>query len=175
MGAPMGHPFFGNQYTNGGYITGSFTYKVAEKSADAEIVKSVVSDVNNSIPHKTIASAVHEQTPSDFILSTFEKKSNKGIGKKHLIFAGIVIVTVAVVGGVLTYRHINKKSKAKKEGIISVDFSVGVCIKCSEPLIESTYVPSSEDNNNDACIICKSCGEKNYAWYPENITFEEEQ
>ena len=36
MGVPNGHPFFGNQYTTGGYIPGSFTYipEVVEKFAD---------------------------------------------------------------------------------------------------------------------------------------------
>ena len=26
MGAPSGHPFFGNQYTSGDYISGTYTY-----------------------------------------------------------------------------------------------------------------------------------------------------
>lgn len=41
MGAPEGHPFFGNQYTNGGYQQGSYSYDVepvVEKKID--VVKS---------------------------------------------------------------------------------------------------------------------------------------
>ena len=42
MGAPAGHPFFGNQYTDGNYKLGSFSYEVIDKGIDA--LKTVISE-----------------------------------------------------------------------------------------------------------------------------------
>ena len=169
MGAPRGHPFFGNQHTDGGYIRGSFTYagKLVERGVD--VVKSVASGVGTSTSSKVATVATSEQTAKNFVTSLVDKISSNGLNKKHLIATGII--TVAVTGGILSYRHFNKKRKNKNETIESFDFSVGVCVKCGEPLVESTFVPRSEGNkNNDAYIICKTCSEKNFAWYPnENL------
>ena len=170
MGAPPGHPFYGNQYTDGGYVPGSFTYMLAEKSIElveksVEAVKTVVSEVTSHSPSKTIAVATDKQVPSNIILLTVDKIGSKGINKSHLIVAGVGFLIVAVGGGIL---YFNKKSKEKKEAMKSADFSVGICTKCAEPLIESTYVPGiAANNNNDSYIVCKNCGEKNFAWYPD--------
>jgi len=171
LGAPSGHPFYGNQYTDGGYVIGSFTYEVAEKSIElveksVEAVKTVVSEVTSRLPNKAMAVATDKQVPSNIILSTVNKISKKGLNKNHFIAAGVGFLIVAVSGGILYY---NKKSKRKKDDMNSADFSVGICSKCAEPLIGSTYVPGHDANNNkDSCIVCKNCGAKNFAWYPDD-------
>ena len=162
MGAPLEHPFYGNQYTDGNYVLGSFTYKMAEKSIEA--VKTIVSGVTSHSPNKTIAMATDKQVSPNIIVSTVDKIGSKGINKNHLI-AGVGLLIVSVGGGIL---YFNKRSKKKKEAMKSADFSVGICTKCEEPLIESIYVPGSDaNNNNDSHIVCKSCSEKNFAWYPD--------
>jgi hypothetical protein len=168
MGAPPKHPFYGNQYTDGGYIPGSFTYKAAEKSKElleksVEAVVAVVSEASNRSSSNAIALTTNKQIPQNIVHSTIEKISNKGLNKNYLIAVGLGL-SVAVGGGIL---YIKKKSKAKKEALKPADFSVGICIKCDEPLIEATYVPGSEANNEDSCIVCKNCGERNFAWYPD--------
>jgi len=175
MGAPMGHPFFGNQYTDGGYIPGSFRYisEVAEKSVEAiansvKAVKSAACEMSGGAPSKALTIAADHQDQKNIVLAAIDKISSKEISKNILIVAGIL--TVATTGGILLYRHFRKKSKAKKEIMKAIDFSVGICIRCSEPLIESTFVPRSESNNKDAFIICKNCGERNFAWYPDEDT-----
>lgn len=91
----------------------------------------------------------------------------KGFNKNAVIALGIGIATA--VGGYLTYRYISKKAKAKKEALQTIELSnVGTCTHCGEPLSESTYVPESEANGYKACIICNKCGEKNFAWYPDD-------
>ena len=96
-----------------------------------------------------------------------EKVKSKGLSKNQLIVTGIL--TIATVCGVLFYRHVSKKNRLQKEALQSVELNhVGVCIKCGEPLNESTYNPGSvTKNDTDACIICKNCGEKNFARYPD--------
>lgn len=160
MGAPMGHPFFGNQYTDGGYLLGSFTYEVLEKSADA--VKTVVGEMGKGATKVAMNLATKQEPSKNFVLSAVDKISGKGLNKNHLIVAGSL--TVVAIGGFLIYKF-NKKSKAKKEGIQSIELNVGTCKKCDKPLIESTYIPGSEANNKESYIICKNCGEKNFANY----------
>jgi len=164
MGAPVGHPFFGNQHTDGGYILGSFTYEVIEKGVN--VVKSVVSEAGKSAAKKPVNLAAKQPNPKNLSLSAVEKVSSKGLNKNHLIVAGIL--TVVTVGGFLVYRYINKKSKTKKEALQSIELSVGSCIKCGESLIESAYVSGNEANDyKDSYIVCKSCNEKNFARYPD--------
>lgn len=59
MGAPAGHPFFGNQYTTGGYVPGSFKY-VAEVSQPliSAATKSVVESASNAQLSAEVAAAV---------------------------------------------------------------------------------------------------------------------
>ena len=147
MGAPSGHPFFGNQFTDGGYITGSFKYTPTEKIG-AEILNTVVSETSRHSVSKAVV-------PVD-------KTSSKWFNKNNIIIASVV--TVVTIGSVLIYKHISKK-KAMKESIRSISLDVGICVKCSEPLIESDYVPENKDENEAAHIVCKNCGEKNYAQY----------
>jgi len=164
MGAPAGHPFFGNQYTDGGYLLGSFTYEVMEKGVD--VVKSVVSEMGKGATKEVVNLATNQQPSKNLGLSAIDKAGGKGVSKNQLIVAGIL--TVITIGGFLIYRYVNKKSKAKKEATQSIELNVGICVKCGEPLVESEYVPGSEANDyKDACIICKNCGVKNFARYPD--------
>jgi hypothetical protein len=49
LGPPTGHPFFGNQYTHGGYVNGSFEYKNVIDSVAGTAVKAAA-QVGKSIP-----------------------------------------------------------------------------------------------------------------------------
>jgi len=159
MGVPVGHPFFGNQYTDGGYIAGTFKYvpEIAEKVVDYS------STLISENIDKATTKVVTREKPKNLILKAL---NTKGINKNALI--AVVIGFAATVGGYCAYKHISKKTKAKKDGLQSIELShVGTCIHCGEPLNGSTYVPESEANRQKAYIICKDCGEQNFAWYPD--------
>jgi Zn finger protein HypA/HybF involved in hydrogenase expression len=158
MGVPVGHPFFGNQYTDGGYIADTFKYvpEIAEKVVDYS------STLISENIDKATTKIVTRQKPKNLILKEFNAK---GINKNALIVVGIGLVTT--VGGYFAYKHISKKTKAKKDALQSIELShVGTCILCGEPLNGSTYVPENEANSQKAYIVCQNCGEQNSAWYP---------
>lgn len=159
MGVPVGHPFFGNQYTDGGYIAGTFKYA-------PEIAKKVV-DYSSTLISEDIDKATTKIATRQKAKNLILKEPNtKVISKNALIAAGIGLV--ATVGGYFAYKHISKKTKAKKNALQSIDLShVGTCIHCGEPLNGSIYVPENETNSQKAYIICKNCAGQNFAWYPD--------
>lgn len=159
MGVPLGHPFFGNQYTNGGYITGAFKYipKIAEKVV--EYSSKLVSDEIG----KGAAKMVTRQKPKNLCLNGLDIK-----GSNKTILIGVAIALATAGGIYFAYKNISKRIKAKKDALQFIELSnVGTCMHCGEPLSGSIYVPESETNSYKACIICKKCGEKNIAWYPD--------
>jgi len=157
MGVPTGHPFFGNQYTNGGYIPGTYTYDVIETGI--ETLTSASSEIRQGV-----ARIATKQKPDNIIPKKFFAK---GINKNTLIVGGIIL-GVTTVGGFITYKLLRKKAKAKQDSLQSIELqNVGTCTHCGEPLIGSTYVPEGEEGSHNAYIICKKCGEKNFASYPE--------
>jgi|CZCB01.1.fsa_nt_gi DNA-directed RNA polymerase subunit RPC12/RpoP len=162
MGAPVGHPFFGNQYTNGGYELGSFTYEVTDKGFN--ILKTVLNETGKGTVN--VATRQKATYPVSKVLVA------KGSNKNTLIIGGIILVATAV-GGFITYKLLRRKPKSEKEALQYIELqNIGVCSHCGEPLIGSTYVPESEENIHDSHIICKKCGEKNYARYIEDNTVE---
>lgn len=159
MGAPVGHPFFGNQYTDGGYISNTFKYV-------PEIAETVVDYSSKLVSDKIGKGAIEivtMQKPKNLIPKV---PNSKGFYINTLIAVGIGLVAAA--GGYLAYKYITIKTKAKKDALQSIELRhVGICTHCNEPLSGSTYVPGSEANNQNAYIICKECGEQNFAWYPD--------
>lgn len=105
MGSPVGHPFFGNQYTDGGYIAGTFKYvpQIGEKVVDYCSVL-----VPGNID-KATTKIITRQKSNNLIP---KELNTKGINKNALIVACISLV--ATVGGYFAYKHINKKIKLKK-------------------------------------------------------------
>lgn len=161
MGVPVGHPFFGNQYTDGGYMADTFKYvpKIAEKVVDYS--SKLISDKIG----KVITKIGTKQKPENLILKAL---NTKGFNKNTLIVVGFSVVAAVTVTGYFAYKHISKKNKVRKDYLQSIKLShVGTCIHCGEPLDGSTYVPKSEANSQKDYIICKNCGEQNFAWYPD--------
>jgi len=156
MGIHATHPFFGNQYTNGGYIPGSFKFP--------EIVETVVESSSKLIPNNINVSATRLAKGKKILRL---KPSTRVVNKNILIATGIGMGLV--MGGYFTYRHFSKKKKAKQEALCSIELrNVGICTHCGEPLIGSTYIPENEECGHNAYILCKKCGEKNFAWYPDD-------
>jgi len=135
------HPFFGNQYTDGGYIIGSFKFpeglkrEVGEQLAKIAVPSNIgkTPSVRNSA---TLQSAVKTGTKSKWIIPT------------------LIIAAIAAAGGYFAYRHF------KKKGIVKIP-NVGICEFCGEPLTGAELIP----NDNNPYIVCKKCGEKNFAKY----------
>lgn len=167
MGAPMEHPFFGNQYTNGGYETGTFKYAQEFANQLTERLPLVKETIRNS--SRKIVSVSRKQN------EILKQNTPRMLNRKVLVVGGVSLAFV--FGGYLVYKHFSKKAKAKLRYSHSVELSgVGVCQKCGESLHGSSYVPASDLNNQKAYIICKNCNEKNYAWYPkDNIQTNKDQ
>jgi formylmethanofuran dehydrogenase subunit E len=137
------HPFFGNQYTDGGYIIGSFKFPEGLTREVVEhlpkiAVPDTVSANTNTIPSvrnsASLKAVVKTESANKWILST------------------IIIAAITAAGGYLTYRYI------KKKGIVKIP-NVGICEHCGEPLTGARLIPDADN----PYIICKKCGEKNYA------------
>lgn len=157
MGAPSGHPFFGNQYTNGNYKLDSFTYEVIDKGIEA--LKTVISETGKG------AASVAIKPKADTLIS--KTIVTKGSSKNTLIIGGIILGATAI-GGFITYKLLKRKAKAKQAHPQSIELqNVGICVNCGEPLVGSTYIPESKECSHDDYIICKSCCEKNFARYPD--------
>lgn len=159
MGAPSGHPFFGNQYTDGGYQTGTYTYVGEAVENFASIVKDVLKeDANNQ--YKASTTKVSSESMSK-LSDIQESLSTSSLSGRDKIIIGGILVAVASIGGVITYKILKKKKSVKKDTIELEN--VGVCIDCGEPLIGSEL----HLENNGAYITCNNCGTKNYAHYDE--------
>lgn len=93
--------------------------------------------------------------------------------------SGVDIVVVSAVAAIGTgvyflYKQISKKRKSKEVAFQSIKLeNVGTCKNCSEPLIGSEYVDENTSDSHTAYIICKKCGEKNYAWYTDGDDVQE--
>lgn len=153
MGAPEGHPFFGNQYTNGGYEPGNFSYDVepvVEKTVD------VVKTIHKTLTDKSIKTSYKEANHITHPSSSPVKSSG---GKETIIIGGIV-VALTTVGGFIAYKwkHRKKKETVKIE-------NVGICSHCGKPLSGSSFHPKDEKRGIESYIQCKNCGAKNYAHY----------
>ena len=153
MGAPSMHPFFGNQYTDGGYIRGTFTYDAVK--GIASLAGEAVKGAARTYAQETTAGL----TPKKAILNTG--------GKNGLIVAGFAAAVVSAIGFV-AYRLLKKRAEGDEETSQSIELhGVGVCEKCGSPLVDSTYIPESDNGNRTAYIRCRECGEKNFARYPD--------
>lgn len=156
MGVHATHPFFGNQYTNGGYIPGSFKFP--------EIVETVVESSSKLTSNNTNVCSTKLTKGK----KTIPLKPSAKVISKNTLIAAVVGVGLAI-GGYFTYRHFSKKKNAQRGALRSIELqNVGICKHCGEPLIGSTYFPENKDCAQDAYILCKKCGEKNYAWYPDD-------
>jgi hypothetical protein len=163
MGAPVGHPFFGNQYTDGGYLPGSFKVvkEVLNEVVDKAISNSVTLTAKNS--DKSILKTVSRQRPKNLVI---KKIDAKGLNKNVYIAVGVGFVLT--IGGYFAYNYLRKKNNLKKVEQQSIELNnVGVCIHCGEPLNESTYYSENEANGTEAYIVCKICGGQNFAWYAD--------
>ena len=139
------HPFFGNQYTDGGYITGSFKFPEGLKREVGERIIDIAVPYVSSENKDTIP-LFRETSP----LKTVEQSGTKS----DWVIPMVIITAFTVLSGYLAYKYLKKKR------IINLP-NIGVCEKCGEPLTGAELIP----NRNYPFIICLKCGEKNYAKY----------
>lgn len=157
MGVPAGHPFFGNQYTNGGYIPGTYTY-VVEKGK--EIIKPFLKESSKVVTHGTPKQKLENLIPKKLVSKDFIDS---------VMRIGGFILYVAPIALPIINEHLRNKTNEKQNSLLSINLqNVGTCTNCGEPLIDSTYVPESGEDAYKAYIICKKCGEKNFARYSDN-------
>ena len=136
--AGVTHPFFGNQYTNGGYVIGSFKFPEGLTREVSEKIAQV------ALPIKTSTSALHK----DILLKPVTDTATKS----KWVIPAIIITVVTAAGGYIAYKHFKKKK------IIKIP-NVGICEFCGEPLTGAKLIA----NDSNLYIVCKKCGEKNFA------------
>lgn len=152
MGAPAGHPFFGNQYTDGGYVRGSFSY--AALGNIAESTRRAAASLGKS-PAGTRASV--------------PAASVKGLRMPQFSIPSLIAVSaVALIGGVATFAYLRFNSVATSEPTIEDGevASFGLCESCGEPLASSGPAELKQDEIGDF-VTCKSCSHQNRARYVE--------
>lgn len=148
MGAPAGHPFFGNQYTDGGYVPGSFSYpgarniSEATRRAAASLSKSAAGSCA-SVP----AASVNGQRMPQFSVPS-------------LVAGG----AVALIGGVATFAYLRFKFAATSEPTVEGGevASFGLCESCGEPLTSTGLAALNQDAIGDF-MTCQSCSHQNRA------------
>jgi preprotein translocase subunit SecG len=158
MGVPKGHPFFGNQFTDGGYVKGSYKY------AMERIVDATTPVASKVISTQSATSITRQANLKNVTPSSVMKVNKTGLNKSHLIV--VIILAVVTLGLYLICRYANKKNTKKSESSHSIELNVGICTNCENSLIESDYIHENANSNETSYIVCKNCGEKNYAWYP---------
>lgn len=148
------HPFFGNQYSNGGYVIGSFKFP-----------KGLTREVKDKV---TISTKITNNAPIAKINSTrlSSNKVDKDVVSKAIKLNGnnkwivpVVVLTVFVAGGSYLVYRFNKKKQ-----FLEIP-NIGICEHCEEPLIGSVFI----NDNIKPHIICKKCGKENFARYSEDL------
>ncbi|HEY9059180.1 MAG TPA: hypothetical protein VIO64_01570 [Pseudobacteroides sp.] len=164
MAGNAGHPFFGNQYVSSSY-TGGYHYDWIPNSNVTEVFTHSAKTVSDNI--KSISSSAVLPQSAKKILPRASKCVKSGKGAMIAVVVVSVVATIGT-GAYFLYRHINKKHKSE-EAFQAIELeNVGTCKKCNEPLSGAEYVDENTSDSHTAYIICKKCGEKNYAWYPDD-------
>lgn len=178
MAGNVGHPFFGNQYVSSNY-TGGYHYDWTPNSNVTEVsnlsVRTVSDNTKNISSNAALLQRSNAALPqsANKILTRSPKIEANGNGA---MIAIVVVSAVAAIGaGVyFLYKQISKKRKSKEEAFQSIELeNVGTCKNCNEPLSGSEYVDENTSDSHTAYIICKKCGEKNYAWYTDGDDVQE--
>lgn len=145
LGAPAGHPFFGNQYTDGGYVDGSYVY-----DAVAGATVKAASKVGEAMPR--VVSALRPKTSTPAGLSSTSIVS--------LIAAG----TVVLIGGVATFVYLRSRSANAGDEPVEADniAGFGLCESCGEELATSGPAVVEKDDDGEY-IVCDRCSHKNRA------------
>ncbi len=153
MGAPAGHPFFGNQYTDGGYAIGSFSYKNVIENVAEVAAKAVPKILPNNSASDSLSGALLKASPSP-------RLSSGSIA--GLVAAGAVFLA----GGVATFVYLSSRTKSTGDQQPAGDdlAGFGLCESCGEELAVAR--PAEVEQDEDGYfIICEACSHKNRAHY----------
>lgn len=150
MGAPSGHPFFGNQYTDGGYAPGSYSYGSKLDEALSLVGASLGRSSASTDTSATAASV-------------------KGLRVPPLSASSAITVgAVLLICGVATFAYRRFKSVGASESNVE-DGTVarfGVCEACGNPLAISVHAEPEQDETGDF-VTCKNCSHPNRARYAD--------
>lgn len=170
MAGNAGHPFFGNQYVSSSY-TGGYHYDWIPNSNVTEVFTRSAKKLSDNISSVPSIAAHHKSANKILPRAYIIGESGKGA-----MIAVVVVSAIAAIGtgAYFLYKHINKKHKLKEEALQAIELeNVGACKYCGEPLSGSEYVGKNTSNSDASYIICKQCGEKNYAWYADDENGQE--
>lgn len=153
MGAPAGHPFYGNQYTGGGYVIGSFSYKNVIEDATKVAAKTAPKILPKTVASDSLRGALFKASPS-------ARLSSGSIA--GLVAAGAVFLA----GGIATfvYLHGRAKSDGDQPPVGDDIAGFGLCESCGEKLAASGPAEIQQDEDG-YFIICEACSHKNRAHY----------
>lgn len=170
MAGNLGHPFFGNQHVISDYA-GGYRYDWIPNSNVTEVSNLSAITVSDNIKSHSSSAALPQS-----VNKILPKASKIEMNGKGTIITAVVVSAVAAIGtgAYFLYKHISKKRKSKEEAFQTIELeNVGTCKHCGDPLSSSEYVDENTSDSHTAYIICKKCGEKNFAWYPESEDVQE--
>jgi len=153
MGAPAGHVFFGNQYTSGDYVKGSFTYEGAKGDVARSITKSIISRGKSNDGERVA-----------FLRETLSMQRVPSLSISTLIAAG----TVALIGGVATYAYLRSRSASPVQAEFDSEeiASFGLCESCGLALATTGPAELRQDELGDF-VVCENCSRENRAKYSQ--------
>lgn len=152
MGAPTGHPFFGNQYTNGGYVNGSFSYAV--------LVDDVVrSAAEIAAPFRKSMSVGSAPSLSKAALPT---------AKPLVTISSLVAVgTVTLISGIAAFVYLRSRFNDAEQAPDGEEIAgFGLCESCGQVLASSGPAEAQRDEDGDF-VVCENCSHKNRARYED--------
>ncbi len=152
MGAPAGHPFFGNQYTNGGYVNGSFSY--------SGLVNGFVrTDAETAAPLRKSMGGVATPRLPEVELPT----AKPSITIPSLVAAGAVML----IGGVASFVYLRSRSNGAETTLDDEEIAgFGLCESCGQILASSGPAKVQRDEDGDF-VVCENCSHKNRARYED--------
>ena len=171
MAGNAGHPFFGNKYVSSSVVyPGGYTYDWLPNTNISEVFTRSTKVATDSISNIPLSVAAPQRSIK--VIPKMPKSIKIGKGGKIAIIT--TIAAAAGTGAYFLYRHIDKKRKSKEEALQTIELeNVGACKHCGNPLSGSEYVDENTSDSHTAYIICKKCGEKNYAWYTDGDDVQE--
>ena len=152
MGAPAGHPFFGNQYTNGGYVNGSFSY--------AGLLDDVVrAAAETAAPLRKSMRGGSAPRLSKGVPPT----AKPSITIPSLVAAG----AVTLIGGIAAFVYLRSRSNGAEQALDGEEIAgFGLCESCGQVLASSGPAEVQRDEEGDF-VVCENCSHKNRARYED--------
>lgn len=139
MGAPAGHPFFGNQYTSGGYEPGSFSYKNVIPRVAASPITEPLGQAPIKVPVQQLLSAGKRVLPGWIPPYT-------------------AVAAAALIGGAAALTYLRSRSATAPEHSSEPGAATGAarCESCGRDMMGSCHTRAGDRAHRDLGL-CENC------------------